>query len=52
MSSEIIPVSQQIELRSVEERYTTDLHNLVIKNKNFLGAACGQRRGYPPQRAE
>ncbi|MEG5854965.1 50S ribosomal protein L7/L12-serine acetyltransferase [Enterobacter mori] len=36
MSSEIIPVSQQIELRSVEERYTTDLHNLVIKNKIFL----------------
>ena len=39
MSSEIIPVSQQIELRSVEERYTTDLHNLVIKNKNFLQTA-------------
>ncbi|BBT90649.1 50S ribosomal protein L7/L12-serine acetyltransferase [Enterobacter mori] len=39
MSSEIIPVSQQIELRSVEERYTTDLHNLVIKNKIFLQTA-------------
>ncbi|MBV7556517.1 50S ribosomal protein L7/L12-serine acetyltransferase [Enterobacter sp. ENT02] len=39
MSSEIIPVSQQIELRSVEERYTTDLHSLVIKNKNFLQTA-------------
>lgn len=39
MSSEIIPVSQQIELRSVEERYTTDLHNLVIKNIIFLQTA-------------
>ena len=39
MSAEIIPVSQQIELRSVEERYTTDLHSLVIKNKNFLQTA-------------
>ncbi|EPC4043857.1 50S ribosomal protein L7/L12-serine acetyltransferase [Enterobacter mori] len=39
MSSEIIPVSQQIELRSVEERYTTDLHDLVIKNKIFLQTA-------------
>ncbi|HID8741301.1 TPA: 50S ribosomal protein L7/L12-serine acetyltransferase [Enterobacter mori] len=39
MSSEIIPVSQQIELRSVEECYTTDLHNLVIKNKIFLQTA-------------
>ncbi|MFX2607424.1 50S ribosomal protein L7/L12-serine acetyltransferase [Enterobacter mori] len=39
MSSEIIPVSQQIELRSVEERYTADLHNLVIKNKIFLQTA-------------
>ena len=39
MSSEIIPVSQQIELRSVEERYTTDLHNLVVKNKIFLQTA-------------
>ena len=39
MSLEIIPVSQQIELRSVEERYTTDLHNLVIKNKIFLQTA-------------
>ncbi|MEB7916382.1 50S ribosomal protein L7/L12-serine acetyltransferase [Enterobacter mori] len=39
MSAEIIPVSQQIELRSVEERYTTDLHNLVIKNKIFLQTA-------------
>ncbi|WP_336665832.1 50S ribosomal protein L7/L12-serine acetyltransferase [Enterobacter mori] len=39
MSSEIIPVSQHIELRAVEERYTTDLHNLVIKNKTFLQTA-------------
>lgn len=39
MTSEIIPVSQHIELRSVEERYTTDLHNLVIKNKIFLQTA-------------
>jgi len=39
MTSEIIPVSQHIELRSVEERYTTDLHNLVIKNKTFLQTA-------------
>ncbi|MGS6366988.1 50S ribosomal protein L7/L12-serine acetyltransferase, partial [Enterobacter hormaechei] len=28
MCSEIIPESQEIELRAVEERYTTDLHNL------------------------
>lgn len=39
MSSEIIPVSQHIELRAVEERYTTDLHNLVNKNKTFLQTA-------------
>ena len=58
MSSEIIPVNQEIELRAVEERYTTDLHNLVIKNKTWLqtafelGAACRQRRGHAPQRAE
>ncbi|EOG9681274.1 50S ribosomal protein L7/L12-serine acetyltransferase [Enterobacter cloacae complex sp. JNL001] len=39
MSSEIIPVNQEIELRAVEERYTTDLHNLVIKNKNWLQTA-------------
>lgn len=39
MTSEIIPVSQHIELRSVEERFTTDLHNLVIKNKTFLQTA-------------
>lgn len=39
MTSEIIPVSQHIELRSVQERYTADLHNLVIKNKTFLQTA-------------
>ncbi|CZW03879.1 MULTISPECIES: 50S ribosomal protein L7/L12-serine acetyltransferase [Enterobacter] len=39
MSSEIIPVTQEIELRAVEERYTTDLHNLVIKNKTWLQTA-------------
>ena len=39
MSSEIIPVNQEIELRAVEERYTTDLHNLVIKNKTWLQTA-------------
>ena len=39
MSSEIIPVSQHIELRAVEERYTADLHNLVVKNKPWLQTA-------------
>jgi ribosomal-protein-serine acetyltransferase len=39
MSSEIIPVTQDIELRAVEERYTADLHNLVVKNKAFLQTA-------------
>ncbi|MEG6214760.1 50S ribosomal protein L7/L12-serine acetyltransferase [Enterobacter quasihormaechei] len=39
MSSEIIPVNQDIELRAVEERYTADLHNLVIKNKTWLQTA-------------
>ncbi|MCK6903657.1 50S ribosomal protein L7/L12-serine acetyltransferase [Enterobacter sp. NFIX59] len=39
MSSEIIPVSQHIELRSVEEHYATDLHNLVVKNRAFLQTA-------------
>ncbi|MCL7706635.1 50S ribosomal protein L7/L12-serine acetyltransferase, partial [Enterobacter kobei] len=29
MSAEIIPVTQNIELRAVEERYTADLHHLV-----------------------
>lgn len=58
MSSEIIPITQDIELRAVEERYTADLHNLVVKNRAFLQTAFDwmqhvkQRRGYPPQRAE
>ena len=39
MSSEIIPVSQDIELRAVEERYTAELHNLVVKNRTFLQTA-------------
>lgn len=39
MTSEIIPVSQHIELRSVEECYTADLHNLVVKNRAFLQTA-------------
>ena len=39
MSSEIIPVTQDIELRAVEERYTVDLHNLVVKNRAFLQTA-------------
>lgn len=39
MSSEIIPVSQHIELRAAEERYTADLHNLVVKNKPWLQTA-------------
>ena len=39
MSSEIIPVTQEIELRAVEERYAAELHNLVVKNKTFLQTA-------------
>lgn len=39
MSSEIIPVNQDIELRAVEERYTADLHGLVVKNRIFLQTA-------------
>ncbi|EPW3921655.1 50S ribosomal protein L7/L12-serine acetyltransferase [Enterobacter cloacae] len=34
--SEIIPVSDAIELRAVEERYATELHNLVVKNRTWL----------------
>ena len=37
--SEIIPVSDALELRAVEERYAADLHNLVVKNKTFLQTA-------------
>lgn len=39
MSAEIIPVTQNIELRAVEERYTADLHHLVVKNKTWLQTA-------------
>ena len=37
--SEIIPVSDALELRAGEERYAADLHNLVVKNKTFLQTA-------------
>ncbi|MEH0885226.1 50S ribosomal protein L7/L12-serine acetyltransferase [Enterobacter sp. UNJFSC 003] len=37
--SEIIPVSDDIELRAVAERYTAVLHNLVVKNKAWLQTA-------------
>jgi len=33
---EIIPVSAHIELRATDERYTTELHNLVVKNREWL----------------
>ena len=39
VKSEIIPVSDALELRAVEERYTADLHNLVVKNRIFLQTA-------------
>ncbi|HDR2793520.1 MULTISPECIES: 50S ribosomal protein L7/L12-serine acetyltransferase [Enterobacter] len=39
MSSEIIPVTHNIELRAVEDRYAAELHNLVIKNRTFLQTA-------------
>ncbi|MGX5107557.1 50S ribosomal protein L7/L12-serine acetyltransferase [Enterobacter cloacae] len=37
--SETIPVSDALELRAVEERYTADLHTLVVKNSAFLQTA-------------
>ena len=37
--SEIIPVTDHLELRAVEERYTADLHNMVIRNKAWLQTA-------------
>ncbi|MEP9182640.1 50S ribosomal protein L7/L12-serine acetyltransferase [Enterobacter ludwigii] len=37
--SEIIPVTDHLELRAVEERYTADLHNMVIRNKVWLQTA-------------
>ncbi|MCU6668160.1 50S ribosomal protein L7/L12-serine acetyltransferase [Enterobacteriaceae bacterium H4N4] len=36
ITEEIIPVTERIELRAVDERYTTELHGLVIKNKAWL----------------
>ncbi|HDS6851230.1 TPA: 50S ribosomal protein L7/L12-serine acetyltransferase [Enterobacter cancerogenus] len=39
MSSEIIPVTPNIELRAVDERYTSELHHLVVKNKAWLQTA-------------
>ena len=37
--SETIPVSDALELRAVEERYTAELHNLVVKNRAYLQTA-------------
>ncbi|MHC9002849.1 50S ribosomal protein L7/L12-serine acetyltransferase [Enterobacter adelaidei] len=37
--SEIIPVSDTVELRAVEERYAAELHSLVVKNRTFLQTA-------------
>lgn len=39
MSSEIIPVTPNIELRAVDERYISELHHLVVKNKARLQTA-------------
>lgn len=39
MTSEIISVSPDIELRAVEERYAAELHHLVIKNRAWLQTA-------------
>jgi len=36
ITEEIIPVSERIELRAVDERYTAALHNLVVKNRAWL----------------
>ncbi|PLY47963.1 50S ribosomal protein L7/L12-serine acetyltransferase [Lelliottia sp. F153] len=36
---EIIPVTDRIELRAIDERYTAELHNLVVKNKSWLQTA-------------
>ncbi|VFS41174.1 ribosomal-protein-L7/L12-serine acetyltransferase [Enterobacter cancerogenus] len=35
MSSEIIPVTPNIELRAVDERYTSELHHLVVKKQSL-----------------
>ncbi|WP_061709182.1 50S ribosomal protein L7/L12-serine acetyltransferase [Pseudenterobacter timonensis] len=37
--SEIIPVNDRIELRAVDDRYTADLHALVVKNSSWLQSA-------------
>jgi ribosomal-protein-serine acetyltransferase len=39
IASEIIPVSDRIELRAIDERFTSELHSLVIKNKSWLQTA-------------
>lgn len=33
---EVIPVSDTLELRAVEEQHVTPLHQLVLKNKRWL----------------
>lgn len=33
---EIIPVTEHIELRAADERYASDLHQLVVKNRAWL----------------
>ncbi|URN97353.1 50S ribosomal protein L7/L12-serine acetyltransferase [Leclercia adecarboxylata] len=35
-TEEIIPVTERTELRAADERYTTELHNLVVKNRDWL----------------
>ena len=37
--SETIPVFDALELRAVEERYTAELHNLVVNNRAYLQTA-------------
>lgn len=36
ITEEIIPVSERIEMRAVDERHTTALHHLVVKNRAWL----------------
>lgn len=36
---EIISVTDRLELRAIDERYTAELHNLVVKNKTWLQTA-------------
>ncbi len=33
---ETIPVNEQLELRAVDERYVSELHQLVLKNRDWL----------------